>query len=45
MKRIKEEELKNLNGGISAWGAIGIGALAAFLAGVSYNKHPSWLAR
>ena len=34
MRRIEEEELKQINGGISTWGAIGIGVLAAFLAGL-----------
>ena len=34
MREIKEEELKQTKGGISAWAAIGIGALAAFLSGV-----------
>ena len=34
MKSIEEKELKEMNGGISTWGAIGIGALVAFLVGV-----------
>ena len=34
MKKIREEELKKVQGGISTWGAIGIGALVAFLSGV-----------
>lgn len=34
MNKLNEEELKQLNGGISTWGAIGIGVLVAFLAGV-----------
>ena len=35
MKTLKIEEMKNITGGgITAWGAIGIGTLITFLAGV-----------
>lgn len=34
MTKIKEEELKRINGGISGWAVIGICALVTFLAGV-----------
>jgi len=35
MKKLQIEEMKNITGGgITAWGAIGIGALLTFLAGV-----------
>lgn len=35
MKTLQVEEMKNITGGgITAWGAVGIGALLTFLAGV-----------
>lgn len=34
MKKLKDEDLKKVNGGISAWAVAGIGALVVFLAGV-----------
>jgi len=34
MKNIEENELKNINGGISGWGIIGLSALGSFLVGV-----------
>ena len=34
MKKITENELKNIKGGISGWGILGIGALITFLSGV-----------
>ena len=35
MKTLKIEEMKNITGGgITAWGAVGIGALVTFIAGV-----------
>ena len=35
MNKLQIEEMKNITGGgITAWGAIGIGALLTFLAGV-----------
>ncbi len=35
MKKLQIEEMKNITGGgITAWGAIGIGALLTFLAGL-----------
>lgn len=35
MKNLKIEEMKQITGGgITAWGAVGIGALITFLAGV-----------
>lgn len=34
MKEIKEEDMKNIEGGISVWGGIGIGAAVVFLIGV-----------
>jgi len=34
MEKIKEKELKNIKGGISIWGILGISALVTFLSGV-----------
>lgn len=34
MKKIDDEELLNIEGGISAWGVIGIGAGIVFVIGV-----------
>ena len=34
MKEIKKEKLNEIDGGISTWGAIGIGAGIVFLIGV-----------
>lgn len=34
MVKLSESELKDINGGISVWTAIGIGALVTFIAGV-----------
>ena len=34
MKRVSEENLKNVTGGISGWTVAGIGVLITFLAGV-----------
>lgn len=34
MKEIQKENLENIKGGISAWGALGIGALITFIAGI-----------
>lgn len=34
MKEIKEKELNEINGGISMWGAIGIGAAIVFAIGI-----------
>lgn len=34
MKKLKDDELKSINGGISAWVIAGIGALITFIAGV-----------
>ena len=34
MKNIEESELRNINGGISAWALIGLGSLGAFIVGV-----------
>lgn len=31
---LKDNELKNIHGGISAWGLIGLGGLVTFLAGI-----------
>ena len=33
MKEIEEEELKKVEGGITVWGAIGIGAAVVFIIG------------
>jgi len=34
MKEINEKEYKNIDGGITVWGGIGIGAAIVFLIGV-----------
>ena len=34
MKKIKDEELNQVSGGISAWAIAGIGMLVTFIAGV-----------
>ena len=34
MKQLKDEELKKINGGISAWAVAGIGILVTFIAGI-----------
>ena len=34
MKRINDSELKNVEGGMTAWAAIGIGLVVTFVAGV-----------
>jgi len=34
MKKLKDEDLKNINGGISAWAIAGIGILVTFVAGI-----------
>lgn len=34
MKRIKDEEFKNINGGMSGWAIAGISMLVTFIAGV-----------
>jgi len=34
MKELEKNELMNIEGGISAWGAIGIGAAVVFVIGV-----------
>lgn len=34
MNEIKNNELKNIDGGISIWGAIGIGAAVVFAIGI-----------
>ena len=34
MKKIEDDELKNINGGISAWAIAGIGMLVTFVAGI-----------
>lgn len=34
MKKLDENKLANIKGGISGWGVLGIGALVAFLSGL-----------
>lgn len=34
MKRVEDQKLKNITGGISGWAVAGIGILVTFLAGV-----------
>ena len=34
MKKLENEKLANIKGGISGWGVLGIGALIAFISGV-----------
>ena len=34
MERVEQESLKNIEGGISIWGAVGIGAAVVFIIGV-----------
>ncbi len=34
MRILEDEDLKNINGGISAWAVAGIGMLVTFFAGV-----------
>lgn len=34
MEKIERKQLQSIRGGISIWGVLGLGALAAFLSGV-----------
>ena len=34
MEKLKDNELKKVEGGMTAWGAIGIGLVVTFIAGV-----------
>ena len=34
MKRIKDEDLKDINGGVSGWVIAGVGMLITFIAGI-----------
>ena len=34
MKKLNDLELQNVNGGMTAWAAIGIGMIVTFIAGV-----------
>lgn len=34
MNDLEKKELKNINGGISLWGVVGVGAIITFVSGI-----------